>query len=178
MKRIIVLALMFVLLICSKGYSAQVTASWNPNSESHLLGYKIHYGNSSGAYTTTIDVENVTSYVVLNLVEGTTYYFALTAYGIGDVESIYSDEVSYEVPYSPLAPPSNLRLSGINTFTWDGIGNEFTVYRNSSTYKTVYDNTVAISGRHKQLYYFEVESVYGRSERIRIKFYGWKGREV
>lgn len=97
-------------------------------------------------------------------------------------ESGYSNEVSYDVPIppdteSPL-PPTNLRLSGVNTLTWEGRDDKFIVYRNSSAYKTVYANTVTISGRHKQRYYFEVESIYGRSERIYIKFYGRKGKEV
>lgn len=178
MKNITILVLLFVLFICNTVYSAQATLSWNPNSESDLAGYKIYYGNASRVYTTDIEVGNVTSYTIYNLTEGYTYYFAATAYDFSGNESGYSNEVSYAVPDIAPLPPANLRLSGVNTLTFDGDGNKFIVRRNGSTYKLVYANTVTISGRHKHKYYFEVESIYGRSPRIYIKFYGWKGRKV
>lgn len=180
MKKIIVLLLMFVFLFYNKAYPAQATLSWDPNSESDLAGYKVYYGNTtSRSYdlTRTIDVGNVTSHTVTDLIEGETYFFAATAYDFSGNESDYSNEVIYNVP-DRVGAPTGLRLSGVNTLTWQGEGSEFIVRRNSSFYKTVNTNMVTISGRHKQRYYFEIESIYGLSPRIYIKFYGWKGREV
>lgn len=178
MKKILALITVFMIMFCNTAYSAQVTLSWNPNSESDLAGYKVYYGNPSRSYSTTIDVGNVTSYIVTGLIEGDTYFFAATAYDFSGNESGYSNEVSYTVPDIAPAPPTGLILSGVNTLTWEGGGSEFVVRRNSSIYKIVNANTVTISGRHKQRYYFEIQSVYGISQRIYIKFYGWKGREV
>ncbi len=57
-----------------------------------LAGYKIHYGTSSGNYTTTVDVGNVTAYALNNLPAGT-YYIVTTAYYTSGGESGYSNEV-------------------------------------------------------------------------------------
>ncbi len=98
MKKVIVLIAMLVLLVCSIGHAAEATVSWEPNSESDLAGYKVYYGNSSRNYDTNIDVGNITSYTISNLVEGKTYFFVATAYDESDNESDYSNEVSYAVP--------------------------------------------------------------------------------
>jgi fibronectin type 3 domain-containing protein len=70
-----------------------VTLAWDANTESDLAGYKIHYGIASGSYSTTIDVEKVTQYTVPDLIPGTTYYFAATAYDNDQNESAYSIEL-------------------------------------------------------------------------------------
>jgi hypothetical protein len=57
-----------------------------------LAGYKIYYGTSSGNYTTIIDVGNVTTYFINNLVLGT-YYFTVTTYNTSGVESAYANEI-------------------------------------------------------------------------------------
>jgi fibronectin type 3 domain-containing protein len=59
-----------------------------------LDGYKVYYGTSSGSYTTSINVGNVTTYTVTGLSSGTTYYFAVTAYDLSANESDYSNEVN------------------------------------------------------------------------------------
>ncbi|MGA1867761.1 MAG: Ig-like domain-containing protein [bacterium] len=70
-----------------------LTLSWAPNAEDDFAGYKIYYGNKSEMYNHTINVGNITSYTLNNLLSGITYYFALSAYDIQDNESIYSVEV-------------------------------------------------------------------------------------
>src|SRR5205085_7771374 len=74
--------------------TAQVTLAWDPNTESDLAGYKVYIGTASGVYTTTIDVGNVTTYTVTGLAPGATYYFVVTAYDTGGLESGFSNEVS------------------------------------------------------------------------------------
>lgn len=56
-----------------------------------LAGYRIHIGASSGTYTSSINVGNVTAYSMNNLVPGT-YYFVVTAYNTNGIESSYSNE--------------------------------------------------------------------------------------
>jgi len=76
------------------------TISWNPPTSridgtalTDLAGYAIHYGNSSGNYTTAIDVNDplVSSYVVENLPSGT-FYFAMTASDTYGNSSAFSNE--------------------------------------------------------------------------------------
>jgi len=76
------------------------TISWNPPTSridgtalTDLAGYTIHYGNSSGNYTTAIDVNDplVSSYVVENLPSGT-FYFAMTASDTYGNSSAFSNE--------------------------------------------------------------------------------------
>jgi hypothetical protein len=74
--------------------TADVTLAWNPNSEADLDGYKVYFGTAPGTYSTTMDVGDVTSYTVTGLQVGTLYYFAVTAYDTGGLESGASNEVS------------------------------------------------------------------------------------
>ena len=80
----------------------QVSFSWTPNTESILLGYKIHQGDASMTFTKHHDVglpatvNNLVGATVTGVFEsGKTYYFAATAYGSGNVESGYSAQVSW-----------------------------------------------------------------------------------
>lgn len=63
-----------------------------------LAGYNVHFGTASGVYTNTVDVGNVNRWEARNLTEGTTYFFAVTAYTESRVESAYSLEVSKTIP--------------------------------------------------------------------------------
>ena len=56
-----------------------ITLNWSANSESDVKGYKVYYGTSTGSYTNSIDVGNVTSYTITSL-PGSKYYVTVTAY--------------------------------------------------------------------------------------------------
>src|SRR5262245_58135776 len=81
--------------------AASVTFAWDANTEADLAGYKLYYGPTSGGYTTNIPLGKVTTYTIPNLVNGATYFFALTAVNSNAVESPYSTELRFP-------PPSNL----------------------------------------------------------------------
>jgi hypothetical protein len=70
-----------------------------------VIGYKFHYGTVSKNYQYTVDVENNTSCSISGLAEGTSYYFAATAYNDKNLESSYSEELAYTIP-DTLPPPS------------------------------------------------------------------------
>jgi len=82
-------------LMFSLSGQAQVTLEWNANPEPDIAGYKIHIGTSSGDYTTVMDVGNATSHVVTDLAPSTTYYFAVQAYNVNDLDSAISGELPY-----------------------------------------------------------------------------------
>src|SRR5687768_16113787 len=76
-----------------------VTLAWDPNADP-VVGYKLYYGptNSSGAFRHVLDLGNVTAVSVSNLLEGVTYYFAVSAYNAVALESGFSDRIVYTVP--------------------------------------------------------------------------------
>ncbi len=71
-----------------------VRLAWDMNTESDLAGYRIHYGTSSGRYTSSTDVGLVNVISVSNLQANTTYYFVVTALDRAGNESTYSNEVT------------------------------------------------------------------------------------
>ncbi len=106
-------------IMANNAVAAQRTLAWDSNSEPHLAGYKLHYGETSRNYTSTVDVGNQTSHTVDNLQDGKTYYFAVTAYDTTrTVESGFSNEVSDTIPdttppdTTPPTVPSNLAAVG------------------------------------------------------------------
>ncbi len=79
--------------------AASVTLGWDPNTEdADFAGYQIYYGEASGEYWFQQDVGNQTRHTVNDLEEGKTYYFAVTAYNLENLESDYSKELAYTVP--------------------------------------------------------------------------------
>jgi len=101
MKRLtLITTFMVVLLVAAISFAYDVTLSWDPPTTNidgtpitDLAGYKVYYGNSSGTYTSSIDVGNTTTYTITGLQPGT-YYFAVTAYDTSGNESDYSNEVT------------------------------------------------------------------------------------
>lgn len=85
-------------LVASSARAATVTLAWDPNTESDLAGYRVLYGTSSGTYTTTVDVGNVTTWAFTGALEGQTYYFVVQAYNTAGLRSANSLEVSETVP--------------------------------------------------------------------------------
>jgi sugar lactone lactonase YvrE len=85
-----------------------LSLQWNANPEADLAGYKVHYSTTLDRgypYTTTIDVGNVTSYVLAGLSTGN-YFVSITAYDssrdnqtdlIDGNESWFAGEVAAEV---------------------------------------------------------------------------------
>ncbi|MBI2875792.1 MAG: right-handed parallel beta-helix repeat-containing protein, partial [Candidatus Tectomicrobia bacterium] len=81
-------------------YPAAITIS--PNNRSLLIqwdqavaatGYKIHYGTTAGVYDTTIDVGDVTHYLITDLTNDTPYYIALSSYNAEGEQSPNSAEL-------------------------------------------------------------------------------------
>lgn len=101
--------LAMILFFPLSGIAATVQVSWNANTDSDLAGYRIYYGTSSGSYSSSVNVGNVTTYQLANLEQGKTYYVAVTAYDTSSNESEKSDEVSATIP----APDTTAPTGGI-----------------------------------------------------------------
>ncbi len=83
-----------------------VTLAWDANVEPDIAGYRLYYGQTSGANTEMMDVGNVTEATVQNLTVGLTYFFVVTAYDSSGVESLPSNEASITVePATPKKLP-------------------------------------------------------------------------
>lgn len=79
-----------------------VSMTWIPNPESNIAGYKLHFGSSSGNYTTVINVGRVASAQLPAMILGRTYYLALSAYDTANRDGPLSAELV--VTASPPAP--------------------------------------------------------------------------
>ena len=75
-----------------------VILAWAPSPDSNVAGYNVYYGTASGIYTRKVSAGNVASATIAGLVEGVTYFFAVTAYDTVALESVPSNEVTYTVP--------------------------------------------------------------------------------
>ncbi len=70
-----------------------VELEWNASSSGDPVRYTVYYGTSSRTYNGAVPFGNVTTGVVPGLLEGRTYYFAVTASDALGAESPYSDEL-------------------------------------------------------------------------------------
>jgi hypothetical protein len=103
MKKILIL---FLLACASTLAYSKVTLAWDPNPETNIAGYILHWGTTSGEYTDSVDVGNVTTYVftnALHLVHGETYYMVVSAYNTANLDSLPSNEVVFTFDGRP--PP-------------------------------------------------------------------------
>ena len=81
-------------LAVSNAPSPSLTLAWDPSvPATNVAGYTIWYGLSSQTYTAWVDVGPATTGVISNLLAGTTYYLAITAYSAAGMESDFSSEV-------------------------------------------------------------------------------------
>ena len=74
------------------------TITWNANTEADLAGYRVYVGTRSGVYSLgPYEVVGRTSFTVPNLLVGSTYIFAVTAFDKAGQESAKSGEFSKSI---------------------------------------------------------------------------------
>ncbi len=81
----------------AESISRTISFAWDASPSAGVVGYRVHYGTRSGNYPQHIDVGLATNVEIPNLVEGTTYFFALTAYDAAGIESDASMEFVHTV---------------------------------------------------------------------------------
>lgn len=97
---------------------------WDRVSDPALAGYKLYYGTTPGNYTESVDVGDVSWFLMRDLVEdGTTYYVAARAYNVHGTESeALSNEVSAtaHAPVVTSIEPDRGPIGGGTTITIRG----------------------------------------------------------
>jgi chitinase len=91
-----------MLLLLWLSATDAIMLAWNPSASA--VGYRLHYGEQSQAYDTTLEIGSPTQAAVGGLAPGHTYFFAVTAYNTAG-ESDYSNKVSAVIPEPPPPPP-------------------------------------------------------------------------
>jgi hypothetical protein len=95
----VIVRLVGLILLTGIGQAAAVTditLAWNANPESDIAGYKVYSGTNSRLYSAVVDVGNLTTVTLSNLVAGNIYFLALTAYDTTALESDFSQEIVYD----------------------------------------------------------------------------------
>jgi hypothetical protein len=86
-------------LLASNAPPQSATWAWGASTPAaSVAGYYVYYGGATGNYTNRIDAGLATNYVMNNLLAGSTYYVAATAYSSDGEESGYSNEVVWQCP--------------------------------------------------------------------------------
>ena len=76
----LVLAAGCLALLSAPALAGTISLEWDPVSDADLAGYKIYYGTAPNAYTSVVDVGNLTHYRLTGLSDCQQYSFAVKAY--------------------------------------------------------------------------------------------------
>lgn len=106
--------------------TSSVLVAWD--AVTNVAGYFVYEGPSTRNYTNKIDAGSATSIVVSNLIKGSAYYMAATAYTATGLESAYSVEVSFIAPLA--LPVTNIVSIGNQILTTTDLSLPWTVYTN------------------------------------------------
>ena len=87
-----------------------VSLAWDASPSPDVTGYIVRHGTASGVYSSATNVGNQTSASVTGLQAGQTYYLVVTARNAAGVESLPSNEATYQaatnLPVSESSPRS------------------------------------------------------------------------
>ncbi len=105
--KVLILVLAICMFFCSVANAGiNYTATWNPNTEVDIAGYRLYHSSESGAHVIgkgneLFDLPSSTNSVEISVPDEGGYY-VLTAYDIKDKESRPSSEVHINpAPKSP-----------------------------------------------------------------------------
>ena len=122
--------LLLVMILLSVGgmaavlFAADVTLSWQANTELDLAGYKVYQSTVSGQYGAAVSTVGSVTTQTLTLPQldvDTTYFFVITAYDLAGNESEQSLEVSKMVAGIPTGTSESVRFTGPLLITYQGV---------------------------------------------------------
>lgn len=93
-------------LIATDATAGSLALAWDAGATG-TVGYIVHCGQASRSYSSHIDAGSATTVQVSGLLDGLTYFCAVTAYDAARMESSYSNEVSATIPYGAPAVAFN-----------------------------------------------------------------------
>ena len=96
---------------CGALGSQSVSLAWDASTGTSVAGYVVKYGAASGVYTNSLNVGNQLTATISGLQDSATYYFAVTARDANGLESVPSNEISYEVPIQFHITAPGLKMS-------------------------------------------------------------------
>jgi hypothetical protein len=76
----------------------EVMLIWYENTEPDLAGYRIYRSSTAGGYYYAIGETNLDYFLDFGLINGQTYFYAITAFDYNDNESDLSYELVYDTP--------------------------------------------------------------------------------
>jgi len=99
-----VLAAMFWMVCMGVTAGQTITLAWDASpDEAHLAGYRVHYGESSHAYTLVTNA-GLSLTQTVSVPYPADWFFAVTAVGTNQLESGFSNEVMWRaLPGTPRA---------------------------------------------------------------------------
>ena len=97
-----------LLALAFSAHAADVTLTWDANTESDLAGYRVYQGSGSNPTTFTRVQQVAATTATIKGLDNTSHSFAVTAYNTAGMESAYSNVVT--IPAAPLVP-GNLKWS-------------------------------------------------------------------
>jgi hypothetical protein len=100
-KAAIVLSLLSAAVIPGSVEAASLNFAWDPVTDADIAYYTVYVGTTSGQYATSINVGNVTTAAVSDLVQGQTYYMAVSA-STATTEGPLSSELVFTVNQAPV----------------------------------------------------------------------------
>ena len=157
--------------------NSQVSLDWNNNSESDLDGYNVFRSTTSGSGYIKIntDLVSTSDYVDITAVNGTTYYYVVTAVDQTQNESAFSNEVSATPTDAPPSAPTGLAatpddsqvsldwndniesdLDGYNVYRSTTSGSGYTKINAALVTASDYVDTTVVNGT---TYYYVVTAV-------------------
>jgi hypothetical protein len=116
--------------------NSELDLTWN--TVSGATGYKIKYGTSSGVYTTALSVGNLTFYTKTGLVNGTKYYFVVTALNLGGESDNSNEKSGTPIIDTPIQLNPGIGDREI-TLSWDSVVN-------ATGYKIKYGTSTGVYG--------------------------------
>ena len=136
----------------STSIAAEVTITWNANTESDLDGYSVYRnkGSSRLPYELIADLSlddlsdpDSPEVTLTSLMEFWKYYFIVTAYDTSGNESGFSNELCIEVSAGSILDCSSVSIAAEVTITWNANAESdldgYLVYRNTGSPRLPYE---------------------------------------
>lgn len=96
-------------IISTTNEFVSVSLTWNPSPDGGIAGYKIYRGTTNGSYDYHQWVgSNTFTVTMTNVPKRETSYYAATAVGTNQMESDFSNEISYNPWTNAPSPPTLL----------------------------------------------------------------------